>query len=134
MESSDQDLQASCPEFPGQIGCAGKLVGLYSNKRHNYAAFGKPVRPQDTADWYCLDGIVVKLNLKLNIAAQRPVFVEVPRQAGKAGKRVAWEYAAKMTNDVSFIVIFGRLYEDDTYLLPFGCRVCQVLSHDSINC
>jgi hypothetical protein len=120
MESPDEDLQASCPKFPGQVGCAGELIGLDPNQCYDGAAIREPVGPYDLADRYRLNGIVIKLGLKLDFPAQQLVLGNILGQAGKASKCVTWEYAAKMTNDVSLIIIFRWLDEDDPKPSAFG--------------
>jgi len=120
MESPDQDLQALSPKFLGQVGSAGELIGLDSNQRDNSAAIRRPVGPYDAAEWYRLDGIVIKLGLKFNTPAQQTPFGDILSQAGKASKCVTWQCAAEMTNHVPIIIIFGWLNEDDPKLFAFG--------------
>ena len=130
MKSTDENLQASRPEFPRQISSPGKLVGLNAGQRHDRAPVRKPVGSDDPANRYRLDRIVIEFDLQINVATQQPAFGYVPGQTGKASKRVAWEYAAEMADHVSFIIVFGRFYEDDANLLPFESEYCRAIFHD----
>jgi hypothetical protein len=66
-----------------------------------------------------LDGVVVKLDLKLDILAQQPAPGDIPGEAVQARERVAGQHAAKMADYIPFVVVFGRLYKDNANLSMF---------------
>jgi hypothetical protein len=54
-----------------------------------------------------LNGIVNELDFDINIVTKQSALHRVLRKTGKARKGVAWQHAAKMTDYISLVIIFG---------------------------
>jgi hypothetical protein len=113
MESADKNLQTSGAKFPGKIRCPGELIRLNSHQGHNSPPIRKLIGFDDPFDRYLLDGVVDELGFERNFLAKQLAPGHVLRKTGKAGQRIAWQYATKMTDYKSFVIVFGGLYENN---------------------
>jgi len=113
MESTDENLEPAAAKSAGEFGRPGKLIGLDTRKRDD----GSAGRQSMGSDYFLnrdfFYSVVKQLYFKLD-AAQLPALGDIPGKAGKAGKGIAGENSAEMADDVSFVVVFRRLYDDDS--------------------
>ena len=77
--------------------------------------------PDNSAGRDFLDGIIEEFYLKIDSFAKQFPSSNILSKAGEAGKRIARKHPAKVTDDVSFIVVLGRLDENDSNLSAFAC-------------
>jgi hypothetical protein len=117
VKSPNENLKSSCPEIPGKVGRPGKLVGLDSGQDDDGSPVGRPVGFNNPAHGNFFNGIVEDLDSKFDSLAKQLPPRNILGKAGQAGECVAREYAPKVTNHVSIIIVFGWLDEDDAELL-----------------
>jgi hypothetical protein len=76
-----------------------------------------------------LNSIVEKVYLESDIISQKFVLGNLLSQAGKTRKRVAWKHSPEMANNIAFIVVFGRLNNDNPDVPALGHICFDILAN-----
>jgi hypothetical protein len=85
---------------------------LNASKHDNGAPMRKVMRSDDAIDRYFLYGIVKKFDGDSDVVSEQFAIGCILSEPGKTSERVAWKHAAKMTNNIPFVVILGGFYND----------------------
>jgi len=86
---------------------------LNTDQRDDCPAIGTPVGPDNLVNRQFLHRVIENFNLYLEIIAKNPAAVQIFCKTAETGKGVAWKHAAQMTDDISVVIIFGGLDQDN---------------------
>jgi hypothetical protein len=89
----------------GEIGGAGKLIGLHTGKTDDRFRRFVALRPADAFDGNFVHGFVEHVDFDLHRFAQAFLGDEFFRQTCEACECIARQYAAPMADDVTVVVI-----------------------------
>jgi hypothetical protein len=133
MKPADEDLQPASPETPGEIRSTRKLIGLNSYKSNKGTTHGGTIRADDSICRNPLNRIIKDGYFDLEVFTQEPPTLQVLGQTVEASESVAWKHAAKVANNIPFLVVLGGLDQYNSHPL-LDASSLKVVSDHSTSC
>ena len=122
MKTAETDRQPRREKRPRQIDGAGELVRLDADQPDQRAPAGTADLPDDALRPNPAIGLVIGIDVDLDLGAQHPPPPDVFGQTIQAGQRVGRDRRPEPLDRIAVIVVMGRLDQDKLKQRGRGAR------------